>query len=101
MRPLPSLKGWMQRKSRMKIGISSSGSNSVSCMAVRKASQSAVIAPGVSHAETGSNRTIFRPSGSSSAITLSEFLKLPPMDLPLNLYRSRCNCKMTVGFGGI
>ena len=89
MRPLPSLKGWIQRKSSIKMGISSSGSSSASCIAASKALHNAAMVSGVSHAGTGSNRTICWPSGNSSAITLSEFLKLPPMDLPLYLYRSR------------
>ena len=59
------------------------------------------MAPGVSHAGTGSSLTRLVPSGSSSVITLSTFLKLPPMDALLNLYKSRCSCKMEPGLIGI
>ena len=53
MRPFPSWKGWMQRKSRMNRGISRRGSSSGSVTASRNARQRASMASGVSQAGTG------------------------------------------------
>ena len=81
MRPLPSRKGWMHRKSSTASGMRMSGSMRPSRWRRRRRSTRSSMACGVATAGTGVKRTrVTRPSASRSTISLSVAFHRPPSD---------------------
>ena len=100
MRPFPSLNGWMLTKSNTNTSDTRTGSYVPSSI-WEYSLQISPMAAGVAAALVGLNLATSSPPADRSAITLSASFHFPANESPLNLYRSRWSCKITLGVMGM